>query len=302
MRSNFLQIRVTEELDKVKLRNYLKYHAGLSSRLIKKAAIEKRILVNEEITKLNYVVKKEDEIKIDLNREESQNITPQNIPINIIYEDEDIIVVDKKPFMVVHPTKSHKEGTLANGVLYHFKENGEGCIVRLVSRLDMDTSGLVIIAKNQHSHMNLAKDMENNNIDKIYLAVVHGKLSEKSGKIDLPIGKTSFESIKREVMNEGQTSITHYEVLEEYKDASLVKLKLETGRTHQIRVHLSHIGHPIYGDALYGKEENELIQRQALHAYKLKFLHPKNRNQMNLEASIPKDINDLLKKLKVSKI
>lgn len=302
MRSNFLQIRVTEELDKVKLRNYLKYHVGLSSRLIKKAAMEKRILVNEEIIKLNYVVKKEDEIKIDLNREESQNITPQNIPINIIYEDEDIIVVDKEPFMVVHPTKSHKEGTLANGVLYHFKVNGEGCIVRLVSRLDMDTSGLVIIAKNQHSHMNLAKDMENNNIDKIYLAVVHGKLSEKSGKIDLPIGKPSFESIKREVMKEGQTSITHYEVLEEYKDASLVKLKLETGRTHQIRVHLSHIGHPIYGDALYGKEENELIQRQALHAYKLKFLHPKNRNQMNLEASIPKDINDLLKKLKVSKI
>ncbi|CAM2845110.1 RluA family pseudouridine synthase [Hathewaya histolytica] len=302
MRSNFLQIRVTEELDKVKLRNYLKYHVGLSSRLIKKAAMEKRILVNEEIIKLNYVVKKEDEIKIDLNREESQNITPQNIPINIIYEDEDIIVVDKEPFMVVHPTKSHKEGTLANGVLYHFKVNGEGCIVRLVSRLDMDTSGLVIIAKNQHSHMNLAKDMENNNIDKIYLAIVHGKLSEKSGKIDLPIGKPSFESIKREVMKEGQTSITHYEVLEEYKDASLVKLKLETGRTHQIRVHLSHIGHPIYGDALYGKEENELIQRQALHAYKLKFLHPKNRNQMNLEASIPKDINDLLKKLKVSKI
>lgn len=147
MKSNFLEIEVKEDLPKVKLRDYLKYNHDLSTRLIKKAGMEKRILVNEEIKKLNYIVTKGDYIKIDLNREENQNIDPQNIPIDIVYEDEDIIVVNKPPYMVVHPTKSHRDGTLANGVLYHFKEQGEDCIVRLVSRLDMDTSGLVIIAK-----------------------------------------------------------------------------------------------------------------------------------------------------------
>lgn len=220
MKSNFLEIEVKEDLPKVKLRDYLKYNHDLSTRLIKKAGMEKRILVNEEIKKLNYIVTKGDYIKIDLNREENQNIDPQNIPIDIVYEDEDIIVVNKPPYMVVHPTKSHRDGTLANGVLYHFKEQGEDCIVRLVSRLDMDTSGLVIIAKNQHSHMFLSKEMSTNSVEKIYLAIVHGRLKEKCGTINQPIGRPSLESIKREVMDHGQNSITHYEVLEEYEDDS----------------------------------------------------------------------------------
>lgn len=287
-----------EDLHKVKLRDYLKYNHELSTRLIKKAAIEKRILVNGEIKKLNYIVIKGDHIKIDLNREENQNILPQNIPINIIYEDEDIIVVNKPPYMVVHPTKSHTDGTLANGVLFYFRQHGEECIVRLVSRLDMDTSGLVIIAKNQHSHMFLSKEMSANAVDKIYLAVVHGKLKEKCGIINLPIGRPSLESIKRKVMEDGQKAITHYEVLEEYDNASLVKLKLETGRTHQIRVHLSHMGNPIYGDNLYEEEKSNFIMRQALHAYKLKFTHPKTKEEISLEAPIPDDMKDLINRIK----
>lgn len=298
MKSNFLEIEVKEDLPKVKLRDYLKYNHDLSTRLIKKAGMEKRILVNEEIKKLNYIVTKGDYIKIDLNREENQNIDPQNIPIDIIYEDEDIIVVNKPPYMVVHPTKSHRDGTLANGVLYHFKEHGEECIVRLVSRLDMDTSGLVIIAKNQHSHMFLSKEMATNSIEKIYLAIVHGRLKEKSGTINKSIGRPSLESIKREVMEDGQNSITHYEVLEEYEEASLVKLKLETGRTHQIRVHLSYRGNPIFGDSLYGKDDDNFIMRQALHAYKLKFIHPKTKKEITLESPIPQDMKNLIDKIK----
>lgn len=298
MKSNFLEIEVKEDLPKVKLRDYLKYNHDLSTRLIKKAGMEKRILVNEEIKKLNYIVTKGDYIKIDLNREENQNIDPQNIPIDIVYEDEDIIVVNKPPYMVVHPTKSHRDGTLANGVLYHFKEQGEDCIVRLVSRLDMDTSGLVIIAKNQHSHMFLSKEMSANSVEKIYLAIVHGRLKEKYGTVNQPIGRPSVESIKREVMDDGQNSITHYEVLEEYGDASLVKLRLETGRTHQIRVHLSYMGSPIYGDSLYGKEDDNFIMRQALHAHKLKFIHPKTKKEITLESPIPQDMKNLIDKIK----
>lgn len=298
MKSNFLEIEVKEDLPKVKLRDYLKYNHDLSTRLIKKAGMEKRILVNEEIKKLNYIVTKGDYIKIDLNREENQNIDPQNIPIDIVYEDEDIIVVNKPPYMVVHPTKSHRDGTLANGVLYHFKEQGEDCIVRLVSRLDMDTSGLVIIAKNQHSHMFLSKEMSTNSVEKIYLAIVHGRLKEKCGTINKSIGRPSLESIKREVMEDGQNSITHYEVLEEYEEASLVKLKLETGRTHQIRVHLSYMGNPIYGDSLYGREDDNFIMRQALHAHKLKFIHPKTKKEITLESPIPQDMKNLIDKIK----
>ncbi|GAA0787238.1 RluA family pseudouridine synthase [Hathewaya limosa] len=298
MSKNTLKIEVKEILEKIKLREYLKYEQELSSRLIKKAAIEKRIRVNGEIVKLNYVMKSNDIIEIDLQSEESQNITPEKMELDIIYEDEDIIVINKPPFMVVHPTRSHQSGTLSNGVLYHFKENNEGCIVRLVSRLDRDTSGLIIIAKNQHSHMALAKEMEKNNIDKIYLAIVHGRLEKKKGIIDAPIGRRCAESLKREVMEEGQKAITYYEVIEEFKDASLVRLKLETGRTHQIRVHLSYIGHPIYGDSLYGEEELQYINRQALHAYKLGFPHPKTKKELFLESKLPKDMNKLIEMLK----
>lgn len=297
--SNILTIEVKGVTDK-KIRDYLKYEHNLSSRLIKKSALDKKIKVNGEIVKLNYRVKDRDLIEIDLKRDESQNIIPQPMNIDVIYEDEHIIVVNKPPFMVVHPTKSHPMGTLSNGILNHFQENNEKCIVRLVSRLDMDTSGLIIIAKNQHAHMALAKEMEQNNIDKIYLAIVHGILKEKKGTICAPIGRGSLESIKREVADGGKEAITHYEVVDEFNNkASLVKLKLETGRTHQIRVHLSHIGHPIIGDSLYGiPEDPKYINRQALHAYKLKFRHPKSKEEIILESSLSEDIQNLIENIK----
>lgn len=285
-----------------KIREYLKVELGLSTRLIRSASLDKRIFVNGEVVKMNRVLNLGEVIKIDLAKDESQDIAPEKMDIDIVYEDEDILVVNKKPFMVVHPTKSYQSGTLANGVIYYFMESGQNCIVRLVSRLDMNTSGLIIIAKNQFSHGMLSKEMSENKVEKKYLALIHGIMKEKQGTIDLPIYKPEGieNGIRRVIDERGQRSITHYKVVEEYDESSLVECKLETGRTHQIRVHLSHLGHPIYGDTLYGygDEVGDLIKRQALHAYGLDFKSPRSGEVLSLRANLPDDMNELIKKLK----
>ena len=184
---SILEKKVTDIGEGIKIREYLKNEMGLSTRLIRSASIDKRIFVNDEPVKMNRVLMSGETIKIDLAKDESQDIAPEKMDIEIIYEDEDILVVNKKPYMVVHPTKNYQSGTLANGVINYFKETNQNCIVRLVSRLDMNTSGLIIIAKNQYSHGMLSKEMSANNVGKRYLAVVHGILENESGTIDKPI-------------------------------------------------------------------------------------------------------------------
>lgn len=300
--NNKLSYVVGENITEVKLRDYLKFTENLSSRFIKSSGISGKISVNDKVAKLNHRINSNDKIEIDMKKDEHQNIEPEKMELEVVYEDIDLIVISKRPGMVVHPTRGYPLGTLANGVLYYFKEKGENCIVRLVSRLDMDTSGLIIIAKNQFSHMALARDMQDKDLqgtfEKSYMAIVHGNMQSKSGTIDLPIGKPDEESIKREVCADGQKSITHYEVIESFKNGDLVKMTLETGRTHQIRVHLSHIGHPIYGDSLYGNEESHYIDRQALHAYKLIIPHPRTGEELILMTELPEDMKNLLSKLK----
>ena len=277
-----LEKSVEKSFEGRKIREYLKEEMGLSSRLIRGAAMDKRISVNNTPVRMNYILKENDNIVINLNKKESQNIEPEKIDIDIVYEDSEIIVVNKGPNMVVHPTKRYQSGTLANALLYYFKETNQDCIVRLVSRLDMDTSGLIIIAKNQYAHMELSNNMQQNEIDKRYLALVHGHMEQIEGTIDKPIYRPELEgNMKRVVDERGQRSITHYKVIERLKDADLVECLLETGRTHQIRVHLSSLGHPIYGDTLYGDEsDSEIMPRQALHA------------------ELPNDIKTLLEKLR----
>ena len=296
---NFLSFSITEEEQGKKLRGYLRGKGDLSSRLIRGAAKDGRVKVNGKVAKMDYVLRAGDSVQIMLSKDESQDIEPEKLDIEVVYEDSDILVVNKPPYIVVHPTRSYPAGTLANGILYYFRETGQSCIVRLVSRLDMNTSGLIIIAKNQFSHMALAREMQTTEFEKSYLALVHGNMKERKGTIDLPIYRPDDDTIKRVVDERGQRSVTHFEVVESLKAADLVKLTLETGRTHQIRVHLSHLGHPIFGDSLYGtNEDEEFIKRQALHAYKLSFPNPRTGERIDLEAGLPEDMKELLKRLK----
>jgi 23S rRNA pseudouridine1911/1915/1917 synthase len=290
--------KVGKEGHDMKIRDYMKDNLNLSGRFIRGSAMNRRLRVNEKGVKLNYKLQQGDIIEVTVNPEESQNIEGEDLNIKVIYEDDDLLIVDKPPFMVVHPTKSHPTGTLANGVIHHFRSNSDNSIVRLVSRLDRDTSGLIMIAKNQFSHMNLAKSMEKNLIQKSYLAIIHGNLEKQAGTIDLPIGRPVDETIKRAVLKEGQRSITHYKVVESFKDGALVDLLLETGRTHQIRVHLSYVGCPIYGEHLYSNfNDEELISRQALHAYALSLPHPRTGDILNLKSELPEDMSKLIHKL-----
>lgn len=299
---SILEKKIIKIEEGTKIREYLKTELGLSTRLIRSASIDKRIFVNGEVVKMNHILNAGEIIKIDLAKEESQDIAPEKMDIDRIYEDEDILVVNKKPFMVVHPTKNYQSGTLANGLINYFMESNQNCIVRLVSRLDMNTSGLIIIAKNQFAHGTLSKEMSENKVEKRYLAIVHDNLEKDSGTIDLPIYKPEGieNGIRRIIDERGQRSITHYKVIENFENASLVECKLETGRTHQIRVHLSSIGHPIYGDTLYGygEEEEELIKRQALHAYALNFKSPRTGEMLSLKSELPQDMKELINKLK----
>ena len=301
---SILEKKVINIEEGTKIREYLKSELGLSTRLIRSASIDKRIFVNDEVVKMNRILNVGEIIKIDLAKDESQDIAPEKMDIEIIHEDEDILVVNKKPFMVVHPTKNYQSGTLANGVINYFVESNQNCIVRLVSRLDMNTSGLIIIAKNQFAHGMLSKEMSENKVGKRYLAIVHGKLEQEFGTIDLPIYKPEGieNGIRRVIDERGQRSVTHYKVIESFGNASLVECKLETGRTHQIRVHLNSIGHPIYGDTLYGfgEEEEDLIKRQALHAYALDFKSPRTGDILSLKSELPQDMIKLLEKIKNS--
>ena len=291
--------KVGEDGNEIKIRDYMKDNLNLSGRFIRGSAMNKRLRVNGKEVKLSYRLHEGDIIEVIVNAEESQDIEGEDLNIKVIYEDDDLLIVDKPPFMVVHPTKSHQTGTLANGVIHHFRSNNDNSIVRLVSRLDRDTSGLIMIAKNQFSHMNLAKSMEKNLIKKSYLAIIHGELENHEGTIDLPIGRPTNETIKRAVLEDGQRSITHYKVIESYKEGALVELILETGRTHQIRVHLSHVGCPIYGEQLYSDfNDEELISRQALHAYVLSLPHPRTGKILNFKSDLPEDMQKLINKLR----
>lgn len=294
---SFLKYTIEEQESGIKLGSYLKSHIHLSTRLVRGALREKRIFVNGRVAKASLLLKKDDSVIINLEKQESQDIEPEKMDLQIAYEDEDILVINKPCNMVVHPTKSYLTGTLANGILYYFKETGQNCIVRLVSRLDMDTSGLIIVAKNQFAHMKLSKELVKEEYEKNYIAVIHGHMDSEKGIINLPIFRTGEGSIKRIVDERGQESITEYEVLENYKDGQLLKLILKTGRTHQIRVHLSHLGHPIFGDSLYGVEET-MIHRQALHAFRLVIPQPRTMEKLHIETELPLDIKNLIDILK----
>lgn len=291
---NRLVIKIEKEC---KLKDFLIDELNFSIRSISKLKREKNIFLNGEICKPTCTVKNRDIIEIVINEEKS-DFEPQNLNVNCLYDDFDLLVMDKPPYMVVHPTKSHFDNTLANAVAYYIENNEEHCKIRFVNRLDMNTSGIVIVAKNAYAHHKLSIDMSNNSVDKYYIAVVEGNIEKDRGTIDLPIYRETEDSIKRCIDNRGQRSITHFEVLERFENHTLVKLKLETGRTHQIRVHLTTISKGIVGDELYGVMNKNLINRQALHAYSIKFYQPRMNNEIEIKSDIPEDIQELIIKLR----
>ena len=227
--------------------------------------------------------------------EETSNFIPEDIPLDILYEDDDLLILNKQSGIIVHPTHGHPEHTLANGIMKYILDNNLNFKIRFANRIDMDTTGLVIACKNSNSQDHITKQMHAGTIVKKYYALVHG-IIDKDMRIDLPVGRPSMEDVRRGVMLEGgKDAVTDVKVIKKFDEYTLVELTIHTGRTHQIRVHLSHIGHPIVGDDLYGGK-TDLISRQALHAYFISFIHPMTGEQLEINAPIPEDMESLIEK------
>lgn len=286
---------VVNELTKYEnVKQILKEEFLISDRLMVKLKNSKQIYLNNEPTFVNQKLKIGDKILADLDFEEtSDNIVPTKIDLDILYEDDGILIVNKPPFMPVHPSMDHFEDSLSNVIKYYFNSIGLKRKIRPVNRLDKNTSGIVIFAKNEYIQECLIKQMKSDSFKKEYLALVDGIIDKEMQVIDAPIARKEDSIIKRCVSENGDRAITEIELLKTFDNYSLIKCDLKTGRTHQIRVHLSYIGYPILGDDLYGKK-SEFISRQALHAYTVSFIHPLTKKTFKIDAEIPNDINNLI--------
>lgn len=279
------------------LKYILKGRLQISGRLVKKLKFQNKIYVNNEAVHVNYIIKENDQIRVELELEEDcEYIEPQDIPIDIIYEDNCLLVLNKQSGIVVHPTSSHSDSTIANGIVYYLKQKGISKKVRPVSRLDRETSGIIIFAKNQFAQEALIRQMKAKIFEKEYLGIVQGIPPSTAGTIDLPIDRKPGSIMLRHISHTGAPSVTHYEVMESFPshNAALLRFKLETGRTHQIRVHCQAMGFPIYGDTLYSENTGLLISRQALHSHITKIAHPETRKEVIFNAELPSDMEAAL--------
>jgi 23S rRNA pseudouridine1911/1915/1917 synthase len=272
----------------------LKEQFLLSDRLITKLKKANKIYLNDlpTYTKKSVTVGDKVSVLIDF-EEDNSNIVASNIPLDIIYEDDYLLVINKPANIAIHPSILHFDNSLSNGVKFYFDKLGLKKKIRIVNRLDRNTSGIVVFAKNEYIQECLIKQMKTKELKKEYLAIAKGILESKSDTLNFPIARKEGSIIERTVSSDGDSAITHYDVVKEFNNLSLVHIVLETGRTHQIRVHFSYIGHPILGDTLYGSP-SELINRQALHSYKLTFIHPVTKKELILESSLPNDIKNII--------
>ncbi|MDR7857292.1 RluA family pseudouridine synthase [Tissierella sp.] len=281
--------------DKLDLENFL-ISKELSGRLIRRLYKEKKIYVNGKFVRKGSILNIGDLVSIYMD-DEIENTTAEKMDIDIVYEDFDLLILNKQPNIVVHPTKSHQENTLSNGIAYYFQEKGIKKKIRFVNRLDMDTTGILIVAKNPFAHQQMALQFESNEVEKKYQAIVSGAVEKEQAFINFPIGREEDRSIRKTVIENGQEALTKYTLIERYNNASFLDVQIFTGRSHQIRVHLEYIGHPIIGDTLYN-EESPYINRQALHSYYLKIKHPRTGQFMEFIAPLPKDMKELINQLK----
>ena len=295
---------INEEWEGLRIDKYLSLNLDFLSRsYIQKMIQEQNVSVNGKIVKANYNLKEDDEIEFQLPPNVEPDIVAENIPLDVLYEDNDCIVVNKPKGMVVHPAAGHYSGTLVNALMYHCKDSLSGIngVMRpgIVHRIDKDTTGSLIICKNDTSHEIIAQQLKEHSIVRKYRAICMGVIKEDELTINAPIGRHPVER-KKMAINEknGKSAVTHVKVLKRLKNATYVECRLETGRTHQIRVHLSSMGHPLLGDEIYGDTKNKYkLQGQTLHAYILGFVHPTTGEYIETTASIPSYFEKLLKNL-----
>lgn len=298
---------VMEEQEGERLDKFLSIiYPDTSRSFFQKLIKENGIFVNDKVEKASYRMSFEDVVTIHFPDAVETSIEPEDIPLDILYEDEDLLIVNKPKGMVVHPSAGHFSGTLVNAIMYHCKDslsgiNGE---IRpgIVHRIDMDTTGSLIICKNDNSHVNIAEQIKVHSVNRIYEGIVHGNVKEDEGTVEGAIGRHPVER-KKMAINEknGKPAITHYKVLERFGNYTYMQFKLETGRTHQIRVHMSSIGHPLLGDALYssGKTNFKNLCGQTLHAKTIGFVHPTQNKYMEFQAPLPEYFEKLLSQLKI---
>ena len=282
-----------ERLDKYLALIYENQSRSFFQKIIK----ENLVLVNGKAQKANYRISAEDTVSVTIPKAQEIEIVPEDIPLDILYEDEYLLIIDKPAGIPVHPSIIHFEDSISNGVKYYFDTINLHKKIRPVNRLDRNTSGIVIFAKNEYIHDMLSKQMQNKQFKKEYIAICEGIFDKKQDTINAPIARKIDSIIERYVSPNGDVAITHYSVLKEFcknnETFSEVLVNLETGRTHQIRVHMAYIGHPIVGDSLYGNE-SDLITRQALHAYKVEFIHPITSKKLEIQSKLPADIQNLI--------
>ncbi len=260
------------------------------------------VCVNDKVVKASYKVENQDEVLVHIPEPESSDILPENIPLKIVYEDQDVIVVDKPSGMIVHPSAGIYTGTLVNALLYHCQDlSGINGVMRpgVVHRIDKETSGLLMVAKNDMAHQSLSEQLQEHTVTRRYLALVHGLIPHEFGRIEAPIGRDPHDRQKMTCTDKNaKEAITNFKVLERFKDMSLVECRLETGRTHQIRVHMQYIGYPVYGDPQYGLRRDDTTHGQYLHAKILGFIHPRTGEEMYFESDLPDYFEEKLTELR----
>ena len=297
-------LKVKEGEENNRIDAYISSKTDISRVTVQRLIKEGNVLVNNKEVKASYKTKIDDEISVEEEKPKEIEIKAQNIPIPILYEDNDIIVVNKPKGMVVHPANGNLDGTLVNAVMAICKDSlsGIGGEIRpgIVHRLDKDTSGVIIVAKNDKAHINLSEQIKNHQVEKTYIALVRGVVKENQATIDMPISRSTKDRKKMAVNKNGKRAVTHFIVLKRFpKDnCTLLQVKIETGRTHQIRVHMAEIGHPLIGDTVYSSGKNPWgIEGQCLHAKSLKFKHPITEKEMYIEAPLPEYFLNLINKL-----
>jgi len=297
------EIIVEDIDDKQRLDVFLAAETGWTRSQIKLQVDSKRVLVNGKTQKAGFIVKNNDKISLSFAKDVLDiNAEPEDIPLDIVYEDDDFAIINKPQGMVVHPAPGAYNHTLVNALLFHFdllSKTGDNIRPGIVHRIDKDTSGLLVVAKNDNAHASLAKQIAEHSCFRHYMALLEGNLKEDSGTVDTFIARSKTDRKVMAVSTEGKRAITHYNVVKRFTNYCLVEFVLETGRTHQIRVHSKYLGHPIVGDKTYGiKNQKFNLEGQLLHAYKLELTHPTSGKRMSFECEIPEYFNSLLNKLK----